>query len=106
MDAAANLFFGEIGEEALDLVELRGRCRGVVDLPARSLSEPVADRLRLMAGHIVDDDVDIEIVRHTGLDRVEEGAELARPMSRKTAADDFAGRRIESGEQRQRAVPV
>ena len=88
MDAATNLFFGEIGEEALDLVEPRGRCRGVVDLPARSLSEPVADRLRLMAGHIVDDDVDIEIVRHTGLDRVEEGAELARPMSRKTRPRD------------------
>jgi hypothetical protein len=55
------LFSGEIGEEALDLVEPGGRFWRVVKLSARRFGEPVSDRLGLMAGHIVNDDVNVEI---------------------------------------------
>ncbi len=42
VNAAAQLLFGEEGEEALDLVEPGGRGRRVMDLPAGMAGEPVA----------------------------------------------------------------
>jgi hypothetical protein len=39
-----------------------------------------------------------------GLDRIQEGAELARPMSGEATRDDFSRGRIKGGEQRERAV--
>jgi hypothetical protein len=39
-----------------------------------------------------------------GLDRVQESAELARSMSGEATPDDISRGRIESGEQRERAV--
>jgi hypothetical protein len=44
--------------------------------------------------------MDIHIVRHIGLDRVEKSAELTRPVAREAAADDLAGGGFERGEQR------
>ena len=79
----------------LDLVDPGCRCRRVVHLPAWPLGEPIADRLRLMARHVVDDDVQVEIVGHGGLDGIEEGTELARPMPGKASPDDLAGGRVE-----------
>ena len=70
-----------------------------MDIPARPLGEPVADRLGLMARHIINDDVDIELVGHIGLDGIQKGAALARPVPGETAADHLASRGIESGEQ-------
>src|ERR1700722_3243756 len=104
MDAAADLFVGEICEEALDLTDPGRRGRGVVHMPAWPPGEPVADCLGLMAGHVIDDNMNVEIRRDVGLDRVQESAELARPMSGEAPPDDFSRRRIEGGEQRERAV--
>ena len=106
VDATADLLFAEIGKEALDLVEPGGRCRRVVDVPARPLGEPVADRLRLWLETLSMTMWTSRSSGTSGLDRVQESAEFARPMPGETTADDFAGCRIESREQRQRAMRV
>ena len=63
MCAAADLVFGQVGEEAFDLIDPRGRGRRVMHLPARPFGEPVADHLCLVGGGIVHDDMDVEVAR-------------------------------------------
>src|SRR5512147_1179017 len=70
------------------------------------LAKPVADQLGLVAGGIVQDDVDIEVGRHAVLDRIEEPAELLRPVAWHALADDGSGFRVEGGEQRRRPMPL
>jgi hypothetical protein len=67
MDAAADLFFHQIGQDALDLVDPGGRGWGLMHVPARPPREPVADRLGLMAGYVVHDDMDIVVRGDIGL---------------------------------------
>ena len=77
MDAAPDLFFGEIGEEALDLID--PGCAGGrdVDVSARALGEPVADRLGFVGGVVVHHQVHGQVGGHGRLDLIEEPAELA-----------------------------
>ena len=77
-----------------------------MDVPARALGEPVADQLGLVGAVVVHDEMNVEIGRHVALDLVEELAELARAMAREALADDLAGRHVERGEQRGRAVAL
>jgi hypothetical protein len=42
-----------------------------VRMPARALGEPVADRLGLVGGVVVHDEMDVEIGRDTGFDLIE-----------------------------------
>ena len=60
MDAAADLFVGEVGEELLNLTDPGGRGRGGLHPPTRPFGEPVADGLGLVGGYVVHDDVDVD----------------------------------------------
>jgi len=82
MDAAADLALGEQAEEALHLVDPGGRGRGEVDVPTRALGEPVADSLGLVGAGIVDDEMDVEIVRNPCLDGIEELARTSLARNR------------------------
>ena len=106
MDAAADLFVGQLGEEPLDLVEPGGGGRGEMDVPVRPPGEPGADRRRLVRGVIVHHEMHVEIARHLGVDRTQELEELSGAMALVTTADDLAGRHVERGEQRARTVPL
>lgn len=57
-----------------------------------------------MGGVIIHDQMDVEIGRDIGFDLFKELAELGRPVAGIAFADHLAGRDIESGEQRSRAV--
>ena len=48
--------------------------------------------------------MDVEVGRDTGVDRVEEGAELLGPVALVTLADHLAGRHVQGREERGRAV--
>ena len=61
MDAAPDLALGDQSEEALDLIEPGCAGRGEVDVPARSLGEPVADQRGLVGGVVVHDQMHVEI---------------------------------------------
>ena len=76
-----------------------------MDVPARALGQPVADRLGLVGGVVVHDQMDIEVGRHAGLDLVEELPELAGAVLRVATADHRAGGDVQRREERGGAVP-
>ena len=104
MHAATQLFGGEFGEPALYQVEPRpvGRCE--MDVKARPFGEPVADQRRLVRPVIVHDQVHIELLRHRGVDRVEELPELDGPMATVKFGDQLRRFDIERGEEGRRPV--
>ena len=83
MCATPDLLFRQQPEAALHLVDPGRGCRREMAVPARPLGEPVADQLRLVAGGVVQDHVDVEISRDRRLHRVEELAELCCPVDRR-----------------------
>src|SRR6516165_9177022 len=99
VNAAADLLFGDVGEEALDQIDPGVGGRSEVNLPSRPRAEPFSDRGRLVGGVIVHDQVDVEIGRNITFDFAQEAEELAPAMTRIATADDFTGGRVESGEQ-------
>lgn len=99
MDPAPDLLVGQEREKALDLIDPRGSGRSEVNVPARPLGQPVADRLGLVGGVVVHDEMNVEIGGHVGLDLVEELAELAGAVLRVAAAEDSAGGDVEGGKQ-------
>ena len=60
VDAPAQLFFGQQRKKPFDLVQPGSAGRREMDMPVRPFGEPVADRLGLMGGVIVHDDVNVE----------------------------------------------
>src|SRR6516225_10887371 len=104
IDASPDLFVGDEGEEALDLIE-PGRAGGrEMDMPARPFGEPVADQRGLVRGVVVHDEMDIKAARDSGLDFVEELAELCGTVTGIACADDLARRNVERREERGRAM--
>ena len=72
---------GEPGEPALDEVEPRAVGRGEVQMEPRTLGEPAADERGLVRAVVVQNQVDVEVCRHGGVDRVQELAELDGAMA-------------------------
>ena len=59
---------GDEGEEAFDLIEPGGVGGREVKVPARTAGEPSSDLGMLVGGVVVDDEMDVELGRHIGLD--------------------------------------
>ena len=67
VDAAADLLFGDVDEEALDLID--PRAVGVKwNMPSRPCAEPLSDRLGLVGGVVVHHEVDVEAARDIAFD--------------------------------------
>jgi hypothetical protein len=90
VDAAPELTFGEQREPSLDQVEPRSRSGSEVHMEARAFGQPVLNQLRFMGAIIVQDEVNIQLVRHILLDSVEEVAELFGAMPLLVLADDLS----------------
>src|SRR2546427_4398921 len=75
-------------------------------MEAWTLRKPPPDEGRLVGPIVVHDDVDIEVGRHLGFDRVQELAELDGAMAAVQLADHPAGFQVQCGEQRGRTVPL
>ena len=104
MDPAPELFFGQQGEEALDLVQPGSAGRREVDMPARMAGQPASHRRRLVGCVVVHDQMDVEVVGDLGFESAPELKELAAAVTRKALSDDLAGGDVEGGEQRGGAV--
>ena len=104
VDAAADLLFGDVGEEALDLIDPRAGGRGEVNMPSRPRAEPLSDRLGLVGGVVVHHEVDVEAARDIAFDLAQEAQELASAMTGIAAPDDLAGGGVESSEQAEGSV--
>ncbi len=99
-------FLCEVGEEALDGIEPRGGCRGEVEDEASMFADPFHHSGVLVGGIVIDDDMDRFLVRHSGVDDVEEADELLMAMTLHALAEDLAFKDIERREQGSDAMPL
>ena len=97
--AATDSALSDEGEETFDLVEPRGIGGREVNVPTRTSCEPSSDLGMLVGGVVVDDEMDIELGRHIGLDVAQEGEELLVTMAGFALGDDRAVEYVEGGEQ-------
>ena len=97
--AATDSALGDEGEEAFDLVEPGGVGGREVSVPTRTAGEPCSDLGMLVGGVVVDDEMDVELGRHIGLDVTQEGEELLMTMAGFALGDDRAVEHVEGGEQ-------
>ena len=66
--AATDSALSDEGEEAFDLVEPGSVGGGEVNVPTRTACEPSSDLGMLVGSIVVDDEMDVELGRHIGLD--------------------------------------
>jgi hypothetical protein len=71
-----------------------------VNVPARTACQPSSDLGMLVGGVVIDDEMDVELGWHVGLDVTQEGEELLMAMARLALGDDRAVKHVEGGEQR------
>ena len=102
--AAPEAAVGQRGKEPLDRVEPRGRGRREVEGPARVPREPCPDLGVLVAGVVVEHDMDQLAGRDVALETVEEANELLVPVALHALPDHRAVEHVHGGEQRRRAV--
>ncbi len=100
VNTSSELLFGQRGEPSLDEIEPGGASRGEVEVIARALGQPAVYKRRLVGPVVVQDDVDIQVGGHRGIDVVEELAELHRAMARVASADHLAGGNLKGSKER------
>src|SRR5260370_6600127 len=98
--AATDGALSDEGKEAFDLVEPGGIGGREVNVPTRTACEPSSDLRMLVGGVVVDDEMDVELGWHVGLDVTREGEEFLMAMAGFALGDDRAVKHVESGEQR------
>ena len=90
----------------LDLVEPRRISRREVEVDGRMIHQERPHRLGLVRRQVVGDHVNLPSLRLAGDDVAEERDKRRAGMARHRLCEDFAGLRVERGEERQRAVTV
>ena len=90
MHAASDLFLGEVDEPAFDQIEPGSARRGEMDVIPRAFSEPTSDERRFVRRVVIENQMDIQVTRDGGVDRVKEPTEFAGAMARVTFANDAA----------------
>jgi len=75
-----------------------------VQLEAGVLQQPVLDGGRLVGGVVVQDQVQVQVLRDGLVDQLEELQELLMPVAAVGLGDDRAAGQVEGGEQAGRAV--
>jgi hypothetical protein len=92
--AAFEPFLCDVGEEALDGIRPRGGCRGEVEDEAWVVADPFQDLGVLVGRIVIDDDMDRLLLRHPGIDDIEEANELLMAMTLHALAEDLASRTL------------
>ena len=96
--AADGLLRDEV-ESDLDLVEPGGVGGGEVDVVAGPVGEPALDAGVLVGAVVVDDEVDVEVWGHVGVDVLEEAQEFLVAMARPALGKDPAGGDVQGREE-------
>src|SRR6266850_357426 len=80
----------DAGEETFDLVEPGGVGGREVNVPTRTACKPSSDLGMLVGGVVVDNEMDVELGRHIGLDVAQEGEELLMTVAGFALGNDRA----------------
>jgi hypothetical protein len=96
--AATDSALSDESEEAFDLVKPGGVGGREMNVPTRTACEPSSDLGMLVGGVVVDDEMDIELGWHVGLDVTQEGEELLMAMAGFALGDDRAVEHVEGGD--------
>ena len=97
--AATDSALSDESEEAFDLVEPGGVGRREVNVPTWTACKPSSDLGMLVGGVVVDDEMDVELGWHVGLDVTQKGEELLMTMAGFALGNDRAVEHVEGGEQ-------
>src|SRR5262249_19079284 len=90
MDTAAQLLVREGRKPALHEIDPRGAGRGEVKMHARVPEQPAVDPRGLVRARIVENEMHVQAGGHGGVNRVQELAELDRPLTTMKFAEDLA----------------
>ena len=99
-DTATNALLSDQTEEALDLIEPRGRGGGEVQVKAGVLGQPGLNVGVLVGGVVVEDQVEIKCLRRLPVDGPQEAQELVMTVAPHALSDYRTGGDIERGKQR------
>ena len=105
--ASALTFQGGVGqhlalqsaEPVLNLIQSGGVGGGEVEMVAGPVGQPALDAGVLVGGVVVEDEVDVEVRGHVGIDVFEEAQELLVAMARPVLGEDLAGGDVQGGEE-------
>ncbi len=97
--AAADDFLGDDVEPDFDLVEPGGISGGEVEMVAGPGREPAPDAGVLVGAVVVDNEVDIEVRGHVGVNVLEKAQELLVAVARLALGQDLAGGNVQGGEE-------
>src|SRR5579859_335486 len=81
MNPAAQLLFGEPAKPALDEVEPRSGSGREVQVQARMAQQPALDGRSLVGAVIIEDQVQLQVVRRCGVDSCREAAKFERAVA-------------------------
>ena len=95
----------QLSEEALDQIEPGRARRREVNMKSRMLCEPLLDTLLFVGAVVVDDQVQIQVLRRFPVDLLEETKPFDVRMARFRPRDQFAVEVIQCGKQRDGAMP-
>ena len=98
--APADGALGDQTEPARYLIQPRGIGGRVVEVVARPLCQPSSYSGMLVSGVVVDDEMNVEILRHAGIEAAEEGEKLLMPVAGLAFGEDGAGGDVEGSKQR------
>jgi hypothetical protein len=89
---------------AFDEVEPRGAGRGEVQVEAGVLQQPLVDSRGLVGGVVIQDQVQVQVPGHSGVDELEEAEEFLVPVPAVGLGDHRSTGQVERGEQAGGAV--
>ena len=81
MIASLDLLLTELGKPALDLIDPRTVGWRKVQVVALPFCQPATYECRLVGGIVIQDDMDLSLFRHSGIDLVQKVAEFHRAVS-------------------------
>ena len=96
---AADRLLRDDVEPDLDLVEPGGVGGDKVEVVAGPVGQPTLDAGVLVGGVVVNDEVDVEVRRHVGVDVFEEAQELLMAVARPALGQDPAGGDVQGSEE-------
>src|SRR5271166_978491 len=97
--AAPDRFAGQIAKPTFDHIEPTGTGRNKMHVKAPTPCQPASNLRSFVSAVVVQDQMQVEILRILGIDLTQEAQKLLVPMVRETTTRDRSGRHVEGGKE-------